>query len=195
MVKKKMRNNALFPILLLLIIIAQSCASRTKNVYHDQLMDFGSVKVIAVLPFGNLTTDPNAAERVRDVFITALLSSEAVYVLPRGEIRRGITRGGLRDAISPSSEEAVKLAEIIGADAVVSGIVKEYGEVRSGASTANVISISLQMIEAQTGKVVWTAATTKGGITVWDRLFGGGGEPFNDVTERAVDEILDKLFM
>jgi len=27
-----------------------------------------------------------------------------------------------------------------------------------------------------------------------DRLFGGGGEPMNVVTEEAVDELIDKLF-
>ncbi len=50
------------------------------------------------------------------------------------------------------------------------------------------------MIETQTGKVVWTASSTKGGISVWDRLFGGGGKAMNEVTEEAVDDLLDKLF-
>jgi hypothetical protein len=49
------------------------------------------------------------------------------------------------------------------------------------------------MIEIQTRKVVWTASTTKGGINTWDRLFGGGGRPMNDVTEAAIDDLLNKL--
>jgi len=38
------------------------------------------------------------------------------------------------------------------------------------------------------------ASSTKGGITFGDRLFGGGGEPMNVVTERAADDIIDQLF-
>ena len=65
---------------------------------------------------------------------------------------------------------------------------------RSGTSSDTVIALSMQMLEAQTGRVVWAATSTKGGITIGDRLFGGGGEPMNVVTEKAVDEIIDKLF-
>ena len=44
------------------------------------------------------------------------------------------------------------------------------------------------------GKIVWEASSTKGGIDVWDRLFGGGGRPMNDVTRDAVNDVIEKLF-
>jgi hypothetical protein len=50
------------------------------------------------------------------------------------------------------------------------------------------------MLEAQTGRVVWTASSTKGGVSTSDRLLGGGGEPMNKVTEIAIDDLLDKMF-
>ena len=74
------------------------------------------------------------------------------------------------------------------------GVVKEYGEVRSGTATGNVVSMSVQLIETTTGKVVWSGASTKGGVTMKDRLLGGGGVPINYATEAAVDEILDQIF-
>ena len=58
---------------------------------------------------------------------------------------------------------------------------------------ANIISVSLQMIETQTGKVVWTDSSTRGGISIWDRLFGGGGKPMNKVTEKAVNDLIYRL--
>jgi hypothetical protein len=66
--------------------------------------------------------------------------------------------------------------------------------VRSSTTSANVISISLQLIETQTGKVVWTASSTQGGITAKDRLLGGGGEPMDNVTREAVIDVINKLF-
>ena len=100
----------------------------------------------------------------------------------------------IQNPFSPSPEEIVKLGPIIKVQAVITGVVKEYGEVRSGTTSANLISLSLQMVETQTGKIVWTASTTKGGISIWDRLFGGGGQAMNDITDKAVNDLINKLF-
>ena len=166
----------------------------TTDVYFEPDMDFASLRAIAVMPFQNLTREEDAAERVRDAFSGMLLATEAIYVLPAGEVARAIARTGALPSGGPSAEQIKKLSGILEVDAVITGVLREYGEVRSGSTSANVASLSLQMIEATTGRVVWSAASTKGGITLWDRLFGGGGEPMNKVTEKVVDDLLDKLF-
>ncbi len=162
--------------------------------YHDPDMDFASLRSVAVMPFENLSRDKLAAERVRDTFINNLLATTSLYVIPPGEVARGSTRLALDKPATPSAEDILKLAVIIKADAVITGVVREYGEIRSGTTSANVISISVQMYEVQTGTVVWAASSSQGGISTWDRLFGGGGKPMNDVTEAAVDDIINKLF-
>jgi hypothetical protein len=192
---KPYKNASKLLLILLCILFLPSCASRqTAGTFHDQNMDFGSVQTVAVMPFANLSREQMAAERVRNVFITALLSTGSIYVLPPGEVARGISRSGITDPTNPSPEDVVKFAGIVKADAVITGVVKEYGEVRSGTTAANVISVSMQMFETQTGRVVWSASTTKGGISMGDRLLGGGGRPMNDITDAAVGELLDKLF-
>jgi hypothetical protein len=50
------------------------------------------------------------------------------------------------------------------------------------------------MMELETGTVVWSGASTKGGITLADRMFGGGGDPMNEVTEEAINDLLDQIF-
>jgi polysaccharide biosynthesis protein PelC len=174
-------------------IAAPVCMAQVTDVYRDPKMDFGVIQTVAVLPFSNLARDQVVAERVRDVFINRLLATEAVYVLPVGEVARGISKMEIQTPSSPTSEEVVKLSALLKADAVITGVVREYGEVRSGTTTANVISMSIQLIEAGTGKIVWSASSTKGGVTFWNRLFGGGGQPVNKVTEQAVDALFDKL--
>ena len=162
--------------------------------FRDANMDFGSVQTVAVLPFVNLTRDQQAAERVRDVFVTALLGSGDIYVIPTGEVARGIGLADMANPAAPSTAEIKKLAPLIKADAIISGVVREYGEVRSGSAVANVISVSLQMSEAQTGRVVWSTSSTKGGIGLKDRLFGGGGQPLNTITEDAVHDLINQLY-
>ncbi len=179
--------------LLVLSILALVACAGGHDTYIDPNMDFGAVKTVAVMPFVSLTRDSVVAERVRDVFITRLLSTGAVYVVPVGEVARGVARTEIQNPGTPSPEEIVKLGGVIKAQAVITGTVREYGEVRSGTVSTNIISLSLQMIETQSGKVVWTASSTKGGIKIWHRLFGGGGQPMNKITVKAVNDLINEL--
>jgi hypothetical protein len=177
-----------------MLVSLVACAGGGIDKYRDPDMDFGSIRNVAVLPFVNLSRDQMAGDRVRDVFVTALLATGGIYVIPTGEVAKGVGQAGLQNPGAPSTAEIKKLAPLIKAEAIISGVVREYGEVRSGNAVANVISISLQMAEAQTGRVVWSTSTTKGGIGLKDRLFGGGGEPLNTITEEAVHDLIDQLY-
>ncbi|WP_242352458.1 MULTISPECIES: GNA1162 family protein [Anaeromyxobacter] len=189
------RKNACTLIATLLAISLVACSGPgARRRYQNAEMDFGSVHTVLVMPFSNLSRDSMAGERVRDVFVNMLLASGSIYVLPHGEVIRGASRVGVVNASAPNVEEAVKLGGLLKADAVITGVVREYGELRSGTASSNVVSLSLQLIETQTGKVVWSASTTKGGVGFGARLLGGGGAPLNDVTEEAVDDLLNKLF-
>ncbi len=181
--------------LALILLAGMGCATRTSEVtFHDPNMDFSLVQTVAVLPFANFTPTSQAAARTRDVFMTMLQATGGLYVLPAGEVARGLSRSSIAQPSEPSPEEIVAFARIVNADAVITGTLREYGEVRSGSSSAAVISIGLQMMEAQTGRVVWSASSTKGGVDASDRLFGGGGKPMDVVTRQAVRDLLDKLF-
>jgi len=162
--------------------------------YRDDKMDFGAIKNVAVMPFVNLSREQQAADRVRDVFVTALLATGGVYVVPTGEVAKGIGLAGIQNPTAPSTADVIKFGPIIKADAVVTGVVREYGELRSGSATAHVISVSLQMFETQTGRVVWSTSTTRGGISMMDRLLGGGGDPLNDITEKAIKDLINKFY-
>jgi hypothetical protein len=193
MMKRRKNPVIRYAIFCLLGIIMAACAS-SDMYYVDPNMDFGAVRTVAIMPFENLTAEKTAAERVRDTFTNILLSSGQIYALPPGEVARAAIRAGITNPISPAVEGIIKFAAITKVNAVITGVVREYGEVRSGGASANVVSFSLQMIEAQSGRIVWSASSTKGGISAKDRLFGGGGKPMNDVTEEAVNDILNKFF-
>jgi hypothetical protein len=157
-------------------------------------MDFSLIQTVAVAPLANLTAYPPASERVRDVLATMLQATGAVYVLPPGEVSRGIARLAIATPTTPNPEQVVQIAQVVKADVVITGVVREYGEIRSGGTAANAISVSLQMMEAQTGKVVWSASASRGGVGASERLFGGGGEPMNKITEQAIRDLINKLF-
>jgi hypothetical protein len=189
-----MKNLILTASVLMAAVAAPAvCAAQVTDVYRDPRMDFGSVQTVAVAPFSNLTRDQVVAERVRDVFINRLLASGAVYVLPVGEVSRGLAKAEIQNPMTPTTEEVVKLGGILKVDAVITGVVREYGEVRSGSTASNVISLSIQLVECSSGRIVWSGSSTKGGVSFRNRLLGGGGQPLNRVTEQAIDALFDKL--
>ena len=177
-----------------LVVFSLTACAGTEATYKNETMNFGSVQSVAVMPFENLTADDDASARVRDVFMGMLLATEAMYVLPPGEVERGIDRAGINKPTAPTVEKIQSLGKILNVDAVITGVLREYGTVRSGQSQANLISLSLQMMEVETGTVVWSGEATKGGITLSDRMFGGGGAPMNEVTKEAINDLLDQLF-
>jgi hypothetical protein len=190
----EMRRNPCLAFAISLVLFTAACAT-PDDVYFEPNMDFGSLQTIAVLPFQNLTREEYASERVRDAFIGMLLATGALYVLPPGEVARGMGAIGRFPAEGPSTEQIKKLSAILEVDAVITGVLMEYGPVRSGSASANVISVSVQMVERSSGLVVWSASSTKGGIRIWDRLVGSGaGKPMSEVTEKAINDLLDKLF-
>lgn len=182
--------------LAVLLVVTGACGAsrRSTGTYHDENMDFSLVQTVAVLPLANLTNNTTAGERVRDVFSTILQATGNVYVMPAGEVSRALARARVALPSQPTAEEAVALGKELKADVVITGTLREYGEVRSGNAMANTIALGLKMMETQTGKVVWSASSAKGGVTAGDRLFGGGGEPMNVVTEQAVRDLIDQLF-
>ena len=184
-----------FSAILILLFMLFGCATNSERTYKNLNMNFAAIRSVAVLPFQNLSQDDDAALRVRDAFMGMLLATEAMYVLPPGEVRRGLERAQIRNAANPTVEQIQKLGELLGVEAVITGTVREYGAVRSGQSEANMISLSLQLLETQTGAIAWSGSSTKGGIDFSDRVLGGGGQPMNAVTEQAINDLLDQLFL
>lgn len=192
-IKKIRRLDASGRIILGLLLLL-SFVGCYRDTYHDPEMDFGTVETVAVMPFINLTRDTAASIRVRDVLMTRLLATYGLYVLPPGEVARGIAKAGVGTPTEPSPEDVVKFAKTVEVDAVMIGTLREYGEARSGQTASPVISLSLQMLEGETGTVVWSASSTKGGVGIVDRLLGSGGKPMNGVTEQAIDDLIQQLF-
>lgn len=181
-------------LLLSIVFLLSGTACSGGNVYHDPMMDFSGIQSVAVMPLQNYSTDRYASDRVRDAFMTSLLATGSLYVVPPGEVERGLSRARVGNPFAPSSDDVKQLGAILKVNAVITGTIREYGQLRSSSAESNVISLSMQMLETQTGKMVWSGSTTRGGIGVKERLFGGGGQPMNEITVEAVQDILEQLF-
>jgi TolB-like protein len=158
---------------------------------HPEI-DFSFIRRVAVLPFDNLSTDQQAGFRVTRLIITELLASGAVDVVEPGEVEGALARIA-RTSAMPDIEQIVTLGESLGVQALVIGTVAQSEVLRSGAVGIPVVTIDAQMVETETGAIIWAATHTGKGGSVGARVLGTGGESISQTTRRCVQQLLATL--
>lgn len=143
-----------------------------------------------MLPIENLTQEPTASEKVRQLLIIELLSSGSVEVVDVGEVSRGIRAASIANAVSPGNEDVRKLGEELKVQALLAGTVQEFSRQRISGAPSTSVSLAFRMIETDTGEVIWSTSVSKSGVGAMARLFGVGGD---SATERAHELIKKAL--
>jgi len=168
------------------------CASSGSSYIHPGV-DFGYMKRAAVLPFANLSSDDLADERVQSIFVMKILEEDVLEILDPRESLAALAETELRPGARPTPEQAVALGESLKVEALFFGTVEEYGVSRSDRNRGPEVTLVLEMIETETGVVVWRAQSHSTGASVWRRLFGGGPADLYSVSERVVADALGTL--
>jgi len=151
------------PVLLLLAGLA-GCGVPVHFVDPDADIPF--YEKVGVIPFESLSQDRAAGLRVTSVFFTELLRRNTLQVLEPGQFdaAMGRVRGNTPLQNPWSTKDLARLGEETGAQAFFLGTVQDYGTVRSGQKTFPMISLEVRMVDAATGRMVWSASgTAKGG--------------------------------
>ncbi len=152
-------------IVALLALLAVGCGGPRSFVHPST--DIGFYKRLGVVNFTNLTGDRFAGEKMTSSFVTELLLQKKFEVVEPGEFERIVAeaRGSSSGEGQDLSAEQIKLigdrAQING---LIEGEVKEFQMVRIGAEDFPLISISIRLVDAPSGQVVWMSSyTAKGG--------------------------------
>ena len=175
-------------------MLAISCAGggmQPTRFTHPQI-DFSFVERVAVLPFENLSNDQQAGFRATRLLITELLASGAVDVVEPGEVQAALSRfAGLTPR--PSTEQLLSIGQALEVQAIIAGTVAQSEVVRSGGTGIPVVTLDAQMVESETGAIIWAATHTEKGSGFAARVLGTGGEPISQTTRRCVQKLLDTL--
>jgi hypothetical protein len=115
-----------------------------------------SPNVIAVLPLSNSSLKANAPIKSREVF-QEKLSYKGYNLIPLEEVdsklkELGVDSGNQVELYSPQ-----KYAEILGADTLIYGNVREYNTKYMVAYASVTVSLEFRMVDAASGKVIWKA--------------------------------------
>lgn len=179
---------ALFLISLLLIA---GCTVSAKQV---QPSDAGrKIKKIAVLPFYNMSGQKDAGKIVANVFVTEMFKSGRFRVEEPGNIAQFMIQER-SNTIGELEVEKIKiLGKRLGVDAVVVGTVEEFDDGRGGAYPSPTVSMTVRMIDANNGQLIWAAQNKRRGddyIIVFDL---GEVRSATTLTQKLVKEMIDTI--
>ena len=184
--------------LLILLLISLSllpafgCSQKSSvtTTFVREDVDLTYITKVAVLPFVNNTNDEFSGQRIRDIASTQILAMGIFDV-----VGRGVVDSGLREmAIEPDTPLDVqlikKLGRRLGVEGFILGTVNGVGDQRRGSFAYSEVSLSLELIDAESGLVLWRNSDTLSGYSLTDRLFGL--DPL-DSFQVTVD-LLNKMF-
>jgi hypothetical protein len=172
------------------------CAGSSPRLYVNPSADMSYYKKIAVLPFGNLTGDRYAGERVTRMFVTELIMTDRFQIVEPADFWQVLDRiGGLPG--QPGVYDVAKLqqaAKEVGATGIIRGSVNDYQMTRSsgGGNDYPAIAFDVELWDATTKDVAWRASTSVRGSKHFPYV-SGGTRTYGDLTEQACQEVVSKL--
>jgi len=170
------------------------CVAGPTTSFVNENVSFGYIEKIAVLPFENHTDENHAGERMRDIASTEVLSRGLFEVIEKGDLDRFLREEMVvREHFSLDQATARQLATRLKAQAYLAGSVDDFTEMRNGPYSYPRISLTLRLVDCESGKIIWQASGHESGYSTVDRLFGLASEDANQVSFRLVKSLLDTL--
>ncbi len=161
--------------------------------YTRPQFDISNIKRIAVLPLENFTSDEYADEKISKTVIIELLS-RGIDVIEPGEVTRILRELKVRSLGSVTTSDMQRIGRTLDVEAVMKGSVGTFGISRGISVSYPEVSIRLMLLEATSGKIVWSVWHTAGGAGFWARHFGAEGITLSETAGKVVNESVDTLF-
>lgn len=169
----------------LLIFVLEGCSilHSTSDIaeQRNQQADFSSSSKYGMLPLLNVSQTPMAAERVETI-LAALLRSKGIENL---SVYPVLTKSSILDVLDNSKK--IRLAKDWASKEdfqyLVTGSVEEW-RYKSGLDGEPAVGITLQVLDAKSSKVLWTATGARSG---WGR------EAASMTAHRLLSDLIDVL--
>lgn len=156
------------------LLMCAGCRREKGDMSQTYVTDGGDAPSIsaAVLPFDSPTSSPDAAQTATAQVVTALLATRAVDVLEPGLVNQVVAELRIARSTEELDQSRIqKLREALKVDVLVVGRVNESEDVSSGTESYPALSVTVRMLDAWSGRILWSDSRTKIGA---GKFFGVG---------------------
>jgi TolB-like protein len=170
------------------------CASGPQKAAVDVPEDpapalYGSRK-IAVMPFYNISGRRNAGEFVSSAYVTELFKSGRFRVEEPGNIRQFLIQERVGTIGGMDHYRLKVLGKRLRVDAVLLGTVEEFEDGTRGVPS---VAVTARMVEASSGRVIWSAQNKKRGDDYTVVFDFGELRTVSVLTHMVVKEMVDSI--
>ncbi len=149
--------------------------------------DMRLIERVAVMPFVGTAR----AEYIRDLAITELLSSQVFEVVDKGRVDIVLKREGLGNQLDVFTIR--RLGESLKVQALLFGTVEQTTMSR-GSSSFPELTLTLRLIDCESGQLLWQASGRGSGYSVADRLFGFAPKDIFEITLELLDSLYATMY-
>jgi len=156
-------------ILASMLLYLPGCAgssSMTKSFVRED-SNLSLIHTIAVFPFEG----GDQAPRIREFTITQVLASGIFDVVDKGRVDNILQQEVIGPEAPLDSITIRRMGQRLNVQAVLFGSVEQTTESR-GSANYPVITITLRLIDIESGLILWQASGRGSGYSLTDRLFG-----------------------
>ena len=184
----RFRYGILLPICVMFI---NGCASRFPEL--QRLAPFPDEQIchVAVLPFVNESNYAQADLIVYKIFMAELLKSTHFHVAQEGDIRKVYRQLRIYPQHPPNIEQLRIIADRINAQIFVAGTIQEAQEKTSGQAPNPQLTFTLQIVDAASGRTLWSTYHTREGIQYQKVMHFGLVTNISGLARRMSQEILN----
>lgn len=151
-----------------MLLFLSGCGSSSMiKSFNREEASLGHIQTVAVLPFeggGN-------APRIREFTMTQVLASGIFDVVDKGRVDNVLQQEGISGATPLDSSTIRRIGQRLKVQAFILGSVEQGMETRGNAAFPE-ITMTLRLIDVETGLVLWQASGRGTGFSMADRLFG-----------------------
>jgi TolB-like protein len=140
--------------------------SKVKSFMRENA-SLGHIQMVAVLPFEG----GGSAPRIREFAMTQLLASGLFDVADKGRVDNLLQEEGIAEGAPLDAATIRRLSQRLKVQAVLFGSVQQESETRGNAVFAQT-TMTLRLIDSETGTLLWQASGRGSGYSLADRLFG-----------------------
>ncbi len=164
-----MKNKTISSMILIgLLVLLAGCASRgSVESFNRADAGFAHIQAVAVLPFEG----SDAAPRVREFAMTQVLAQGLFDVIDKGRVDSFLAQEAIAPGTPLDAPTLRRLGQVINVQAFMLGSVEQGSDAR-GSAVYPEISMTLRLIDAETGVLLWQASGRGSGYSLADRLFG-----------------------
>jgi len=142
------------------------------------------IQSVAVLPFEG----GGRAPRIRELTMTQLLADNIFDVVDKGRVDVILQQEAIAPGAPLDSFTIRRLGESLNVDAVLLGSVEQTVESRGNAAFVE-FTMTLRLIQTETGLLLWQASGRGSGYSLADRLFGMAPKDNFQVTMELLSEL------